>query len=165
MRTQDASSVPLHLKRRVTWQRAVSLPRMSDQGKGTLGEALGAAASQDQVVAEGELGHDCHLDAVLHVHGRSGRSLYFCCVFLLDFTLTALTLRRHGSCYSSGKLPLRTRSIGGTQREKAHPWHCRFWNFRIAKGVLPWPGFSLGKQSRATPGCTTAVLIPAPIWL
>lgn len=48
---------------------------MSGRGKGNLGEVLGAAGSEDQVVPEGQLGHDCHLDAVLSVHGRSPRFL------------------------------------------------------------------------------------------
>lgn len=65
----------------VTWQRAVSLHRMSYQGKGNLGDAFGAAGSQDQVVTKGALGHDCHLDAVLSLHGRSPSFLtLFCCV-------------------------------------------------------------------------------------
>lgn len=72
---------PSHLPwNAVTWQRAESLRWMSDHAKGNPGEALGAAGSQGRVVTEGESGHDCHLDALLSLYGRSllGSLLLLC---------------------------------------------------------------------------------------
>lgn len=109
MRTQDASAVPLHLNRCDLAERTVSLNQMSDRGKGNLGDALGAASSQDQVVTEGELGHDRHLDAVLALHGRSPRLLCLYCGVLLctfwgTYTFSASDSFRRISHYSLGKL-------------------------------------------------------------
>lgn len=61
----------------MTWQKAASLHRIFIRGKGNLVAALGTAGSGDQVVPEGWLGHDCHLDAVLPLHGRSSGYLLF----------------------------------------------------------------------------------------
>lgn len=51
----------------------------SARGKGNPAAALGTAGCRDQVVSEGQLGHDCRLDALLALHGRSPRVSECCC--------------------------------------------------------------------------------------
>lgn len=80
---QDASPVPLHLERCDRVDGCVLTSDVQPR-KGKPGQSFRSSCVSRPVVAEGDLGHDRRLDALLSLPGRSLGSLAFmvefCCV-------------------------------------------------------------------------------------